>query len=36
VVDKTSPEAIQERLRRAEKYARWRYQGFVAGDIASL
>jgi hypothetical protein len=36
VVDKTSPEAIQERLRRAEKYARWRYRGFVAGEIASL
>jgi hypothetical protein len=36
VVDKTSPEAIAERLRRVEQYARWRYQGFVAGEIASL
>jgi hypothetical protein len=36
VVDKTSPEAIAERLRRAEQYARWRYRGFVEGEIASL
>jgi hypothetical protein len=36
VVDKTSPQAIRERLERAEKYARWRYRGFVEGEIASL
>jgi hypothetical protein len=36
VVDKTSPQAIQERLERAEKYARWRYRGFVEGEIGSL
>jgi hypothetical protein len=36
VVDKTSPQAIEERLRRAEKHARWRYRGFVAGEVASL
>jgi hypothetical protein len=36
VVDKTSPQAIEERLERAEKHARWRYRGFVGGEIASL
>jgi FtsZ-interacting cell division protein ZipA len=36
VVDKTSPQAIKERLERVEKYARWRYRGFVEGEIASL
>jgi hypothetical protein len=36
VVDKTSPQAVEERLRRAEKHARWRYRGFVEGEIASL
>jgi hypothetical protein len=36
VIDKTSSEAVAERLRRAEKHARWRYRGFVAGEIASL
>jgi hypothetical protein len=36
VVDKTSPEAVKERLARAEKHARWRYRGFVAGEVASL
>jgi hypothetical protein len=36
VVDKTSPQAIEERLERVEKYARWRYRGFVEGEIASL
>jgi hypothetical protein len=36
VVDKTSPQAIEERLKRAEAHARWRYRGFVEGEIASL
>jgi hypothetical protein len=36
VVDKTSPQAVKERLERVEKHARWRYRGFVAGEIASL
>jgi hypothetical protein len=36
VVDKTSPEAIKERLERVEKYARWRYRGFLSGEVGSL
>jgi hypothetical protein len=36
VVDKTSPQAIKERLERVEKYARWRYQGFLSGEVGSL
>ena len=36
VIDKTSPQAVKERLARAEKYARWRYRGFVEGEVASL
>jgi hypothetical protein len=36
VVDKTSPQAIAERLERAERYARWRYRGFLNGEIGSL
>jgi hypothetical protein len=36
VIDKTSPQAIKERLERAEQYARWRYRGFVEGEVASL
>jgi hypothetical protein len=36
VIDKTSPQAVEERLARAEKHARWRYRGFVEGEIASL
>jgi hypothetical protein len=36
VVDKTSPQAVAERLERAEAYARWRYRGFLNGEIGSL
>jgi hypothetical protein len=36
VVDKTSPQAVVERLERAERYARWRYRGFLNGEIGSL
>lgn len=38
----TSPQAtlstvtLDDRLERAERYARWRYNGFLAGEIASL
>jgi len=36
VSDKTTPEAIRKRLERTEAYARWRYQGYLSGEIASL
>jgi hypothetical protein len=36
VSDKTTPEAIRQRLERTERYARWRYQSFLGGEIASL
>ena len=40
--EQTSPQAtgstkeLEVRLARAEAYARWRYRGFLAGEIASL
>lgn len=33
---KASAEAKAERLRRAEKYARWRYRGWLAGEVFAL
>ena len=33
---KATDEAKATRLRKAEEYARWRYRGFLAGDLASL
>jgi hypothetical protein len=32
----TEPTPGDDRMSRAEKYARWRYQGFIDGEIASL
>jgi hypothetical protein len=34
--EKTTPQAISERLVRAERYARWRFRGFMEGEVASL
>lgn len=40
--DQTSPQATEstktlaDRLERAERYARWRYRGFRAGEVSSL
>jgi hypothetical protein len=40
--EQTNPQAtgstkeLEVRLARAEAYARWRYKGFLAGEIASL
>lgn len=29
-------QTLKDRLERAERYARWRYRGFVTGEIVSL
>lgn len=34
--EKTSKLAVQERLMRAEAYARWRWQAYHAGEVFSL
>jgi len=32
----TSTKTLEETLQRAERYARWRYHGFLSGEVASL
>ena len=34
--EKSSPEAIEERLKRAEAYARWRWREYQLGNVFSL
>jgi len=31
-----SEEKLADRMKRSERYLRWRYRGFIAGEIASL